>query len=142
VSAEVPLDEEEFARWRREADRALQGARVQAEAGLHNWACFAAEQASQLAMKGLLHGLGKAPWGHDLKGFGEAVEQGGLELSDDLALRLRRLGRHYIPARYPDVHAAGSAGDQYEEAESSEAIADAEAVLAFVDASWDRVRAA
>lgn len=31
------------------------------------------------------------------------------------------------------MHAAGSAGDQYEEAESSEAISDAEAVLGFVD---------
>jgi HEPN domain-containing protein len=42
-----------------EADRVVSGARLQADAGLHNWACFAAEQAAQLAVKGLLHGLGR-----------------------------------------------------------------------------------
>jgi hypothetical protein len=60
------LDAEEHGRWRAEADRALHGARVQAEAEIYNWACFAAEQAAQLALEGLLHGLGRAPWGHDL----------------------------------------------------------------------------
>jgi HEPN domain-containing protein len=101
VSAEIPLDDEEFARWRRDADRALESARVQSREGVHNWACFAAEQASQLA------------------------------------LRLRRLGRHYIPARYPDTHASGGASEHYEEEESTEAVADAEAVLAFVDSAWE-----
>src|SRR5206468_3938142 len=56
MSAEVPLDEDEFHRWRGEADRALSGARAQGDLGLHNWACFGAEQAAQLALKGLLHG--------------------------------------------------------------------------------------
>lgn len=36
---------------RGEADRALGGARAQAAVGLHNWACFAAEEAVQLALK-------------------------------------------------------------------------------------------
>ncbi|HEX9122434.1 MAG TPA: HEPN domain-containing protein [Actinomycetota bacterium] len=57
------MDTEEFERWRGEADRALEGGRLQAAAGLHNWACFAAEQAAQLAMKALLHGLGRGPSG-------------------------------------------------------------------------------
>jgi HEPN domain-containing protein len=46
-----PVDHDEFDRWRAEADAALRGARLQAEGGLHNWACFAAEQAAQLAVK-------------------------------------------------------------------------------------------
>ncbi|MGH2736718.1 MAG: HEPN domain-containing protein [Actinomycetota bacterium] len=45
---------------------ARRAADVQHAAALHNWACFAAEQAAQLALKGLLHGLGLGPWGHDL----------------------------------------------------------------------------
>ena len=53
----APLDEEEFRRWRDEASRAQAVAHSQAEAGFHNWACFAAEQAAQLVMEALLHSL-------------------------------------------------------------------------------------
>jgi HEPN domain-containing protein len=134
-----PLDDEEYGRWREEADRALAGARIQAEAGLHNWACFGAEQAAQLAMKALLHGVGRAPWGHDLVRLGELAAGSGLDLRVDTGDRLRRLGRHYIPARYPDAHASGPPGRHYGAADAREAIGDAEAVLAFVDRSWGRL---
>ncbi len=130
------LDREEFDRWRREAGRALEGARVQAVAGLHNWACFAAEQAAQLALKALLHGLGCGPWGHDLVRLGEMVQAAGLEMPDEVMATLRRLGRHYIPSRYPDAHAAGSPGIHYGPEDAQEAIADAERVLAYVDQTW------
>src|SRR5919204_4944936 len=108
-------DDAEFERWRAEADRALAGARVQAEAGLHNWSCFAAEQAAQLAMKALLHGLGRGPWGHDLVRLGESAAAAGLEIPANEVDAMRRLGRHYIPARYPDAHASGPASAHYGE---------------------------
>jgi HEPN domain-containing protein len=134
------VDDAEFRRWRAEADRALAGARVQAGAGLHNWACFAAEQAAQLGVKALLHGLGRGPWGHDLVALGSRVEDAGLSLPGDLEDRLRRLGRHYIPARYPDAHPSGPPGVHYGEADAAEAIADAEAILRFVDRAWGSLR--
>jgi HEPN domain-containing protein len=130
------LDREEFGRWRREADRALEGARLQTGAGLHNWACFAAEQAGQLALKALLHGLGRGPWGHDLVRLGEMVQAAGLEVPDEVAASLRRLGRHDVPSRYPDAHAAGPPGAHYGPEDAQEAIADAERVLAYVDRTW------
>lgn len=137
----APVDEEEYRRWRDEARRALTAARVQAEAALHNWACFAAEQAAQLGMKALLHGLGRGPWGHDLIGFGARLREAGIEVPAKVEDALRRLGRHYIPARYPDAHAAGAPGRHYGEADVAEAMADATAILDFVDATWDRLRA-
>jgi HEPN domain-containing protein len=130
------LDRAEFDRWRREADRALEGARVQAGAGLHNWACFAAEQAGQLALKALLHGLGRGPWGHDLVRLGEMAQAAGLEVPEEVAATLRRLGRHYIPSRDPDAHAAGPPSAHYGPEDAQEAIADAERVLAYVDRTW------
>jgi HEPN domain-containing protein len=132
----VPRDEAEFERWRAEADRALAGSRVQAEAGLHNWACFAAEQAAQLATKALLHGLGRGPWGHDLVRLGELAVDSGVALSRGTLDAMRRLGRHDIPARYPDAHPSGSAGAHYGASDSAEAIRDAEAVLAAIDEAW------
>lgn len=131
-----PIDAPEFDRWRAEADRALVSARVQAEAGLHNWACFAAEQAAQLATKALLHGLGRGPWGHDLVRLGELAGAAGIDLQPTVLDAMRRLGRHYIPARYPDAHPSGAAAEHYAESDSAEAIRDAEGVLGAVDDAW------
>ena len=129
-------DDPEFDRWRAEADRALASARVQGDAGLHNWACFAAEQSAQLATKALLHGLGQGPWGHDLVRLGELAGAAGVELPLEVLDAMRRLGRHYIPARHPDAHPSGPAAAHYGEADSAEAIRDAEAVLQAVDEAW------
>jgi HEPN domain-containing protein len=139
MTAEAPLDEEEFRRWREEANRALLGARVQAHAGLHNWSCFASEQAAQLAVKGLLHGLALGPWGHDLVDLGRSAGDAGLELPEDVADALRRLSRHYAPARYPDAHPAGPPGSHYGASDSVSALGDAEHVLSFVDRTWERL---
>lgn len=132
------VDGDEFRRWRAEADAALRSARLQAGAELHNWACFAAEQAAQLAVKGLLHGLGRGPWGHDLVRLGELLAEVG-EIPTAVADSLRRLSRHYIPARYPDAHPSGPPGIHYGPADSAQAVADADATLAHVDALWRSV---
>jgi len=44
------VDAHEFERWREEADSALRGAGLQAQADLHDWACSAAEPATQLGV--------------------------------------------------------------------------------------------
>jgi HEPN domain-containing protein len=140
VSAQVPLDEDEFGRWRGEAERALAGARAQADRGIHNWACFSAEQAAQLAVKGLLHGIGGAPWGHDLAALGNAAAAAGLDLPPEVLDAMRRLGRHYIPARYPDAHAAGQPGQHYGESDAIDAFRDTAIVFDWTDARWDSLR--
>ena len=136
---EVPLDAPEYARWVAEAEGALESAGREAAAGAHNWACFLAEQSGQLAVKGLLHGLGLAPWGHDLDGLGRAIADAGIAVPIATSQAMARLGRHYIPARYPDAHAAGPAGDHYTAADSAAALADADAVLTFVRGVWSEV---
>jgi HEPN domain-containing protein len=132
------FDRDEFARWRAEAGAALRAARLQADADLHNWACFAAEQAAQLAVKGLLHGLGLGPWGHDLVRLGEQLARVD-EVPGAVADAFRRLSRHYIPARYPDAHPSGPPGLHYGASDSTEALADAGLVLRHVDAAWERL---
>lgn len=135
------LDVTEFERWRRAgADAAA--AQVQARAGFHQWACFLAEQSAQLVVKGFLHGVGAGSWGHDLVEFGGAwAEAVGETLDADLVASLQRLSRHYIPARYPDAHPGGSPGAHYGEADSAQAVADAERVASAVERAWARLRA-
>jgi HEPN domain-containing protein len=130
-----PLDADEYARWREEASQALRGAGLQHDAGLHNWACFLAEQSAQLALKGLLHGLGRGPWGHDLVRLGELAGE-LVEVPDEVSTAFRRLSRHFIPARYPDAHPSGPPGPHYGVADSQEALDDTAAVLEFIDATW------
>lgn len=134
------VDEREFRRWRGQADGALEMARVGRH---HNWRCFLAEQAAQMAMKALLHGLGRGPWGHDLvelgKRLAEAVEE---PLDADLADALRRLSKLYIPTRYADALPSGDPADKFTDADAGEAIADAELVIAEVDDVWRQLLAA
>lgn len=134
------LDSNEFERWREAADVARRGAEVQAHAALHNWACFLAEQAAQLAVKALLHGIGAGAWGHDLVQLAEAIPAaGGDAMPTATTAAARRLSRHYIPARYPDAHPSGSPGTHYGSEDSDQALADLNAVLAFVDDLWAKL---
>jgi HEPN domain-containing protein len=141
VSEKPPLDEEEFDRWRAEADRAFRGAELQSDGGLYNWSCFLCEQAAQLALKGLLHGLGLAPWGHDLVTLARTAGDAQLQIGDAVSSALHRLGRHYIPARHPDAHPSGGAGEHYLASDAEDALVDARAVLDFVDRTWASLHA-
>lgn len=132
------VDAEEFERWREEASRALAGAEAQAGLKLYNWGCFSCEQAAQLAVKALLHGLAKGPWGHDLDGLVNEVGLAGFELTEEVRAAASRLGRHYIPSRYPDAHATGSPGQHYRESDWVQAQADTQTILNFIDTVWDR----
>lgn len=94
------VDAGEYARWRADAQGALEAARRLADVGAHNWACFLTEQSAHLAVKALLHAIGFGPWGHDLVEHGKALrEKAGAPEPEDLAAALMRLAKHYIPAR-------------------------------------------
>lgn len=131
-----PVDEPEFRRWRDEGDRALGAARRESSADNYNWACFLAEQGAQLAVKALLHGLGRGPWGHDLEALVAGVSDAGVAVPDEVVAAARELARHYIPARYPDAHPAASPGSRYVAADAHGALRAAEAIVAFVDRVW------
>lgn len=134
-----PLDEAEFERWREDAGRALAASRALAGNGHHNWACFTAEQAAQLALKGLLHGIGRGERGHGLPRLARAIGAQGVSIPDEVTAGLRRLAREYIPARYPDAHPEGGAGEHFGASDSEQALADAEAILDVVDRAWQEL---
>jgi HEPN domain-containing protein len=137
------LDHPEFKRWRDAASDAHRAASVQRTAAMHNWACFLAEQAAQLAVKGLLHGIGSGAWGHDLVALGEKLRQAlGTDPPETVAAALRRLSRHYIPPRYPDAHPGDSPPlAHYGASDADEAIRDTDLVIAYVDQVWERLLA-
>ena len=134
------VDAAEFDRWRASAVETLRAAEVQTGAGIHHWACFLAEQAAELGIKGFLHGVGAGAWGHDLVALGESLRaQVGPETVDAMSGSLRRLSRHYIPARYPDAHPSGPVGSHYGPEDSEQALDDARLVLRGITDLWLRV---
>ncbi len=93
---------EEVLSWVEEAKADLKHGEASIRIGDYNWACFAAQQAAEKALKALiLHVHGEYPRGHDLVKLYSRVKEGAqlsLRLSD-----LSRLSAYYTQARYPNA---------------------------------------
>lgn len=117
--------------WLRQADRDLAHARRALEAGDYEWACFAAQQAAEKAVKGLLQHLGIDAWGHSVAFLLAALPEASRPDASVLD-GAKELDRHYIPSRYPDAHPAGAPADFYTRADARRAIGHAERIMAHV----------
>jgi HEPN domain-containing protein len=135
----VLLDGDEFARWRQACEEELAVARLLAGAEAHNSAVLHAEQAAQLALKGLLRGAGAASkaWGHAVTDLSDRAGQAaGLSLDPELRERLAILGRDYQASRYPDAVASGTPRENYGPADSHRALSTVDDLVNAVDAAW------
>jgi HEPN domain-containing protein len=120
--------------WLRQAERDLEQAEDSRRAGRHEWACFAAHQAAEKAVKALHLRLGQEAWGHviaRLLGDLPAAVQAPAVLVE----QARVLDNFYIPARYPDSHPEGAPFEHYGPLQSDQAVQYAGAIVAFVRAA-------
>lgn len=120
--------------WMEQAKFDLEHARKSIAVGDYDWACFAAQQAAEKAVKALHMGRGNIAWGHSVLDLLEALE-GEYDMEPSLLDAARRLDRYYIAPRYPDAHPAGPPRRYYTEAEAQQAVADAEGVVSWCDAN-------
>jgi len=107
------LDWNEYDRWMKSSDATLKSARADPDL---NWACFKAERAAQLALKALLHLIGKPAWGHGLISLAESTSISGYDM-----VCLQFLSRLYISSRYPDAFPERSAEDYFSEEDKQKA---------------------
>ncbi|MBC7185492.1 MAG: HEPN domain-containing protein [Calditrichaeota bacterium] len=119
--------------WYRQAERDLQQAEDSRGAGRHEWACFAAQQAAEKAVKALHLHLGQEGWGHVVAKLLSALPP---EVSPpkELLDKARVLDSFYIPPRYPNSYPEGAPFEHYGPLQSQEAISYASEILAFVRA--------
>jgi HEPN domain-containing protein len=75
--------------------------------------------------------------GHDLSALGTTAVEAGLDIPAEVVDALNRLGCHYIPARYPEAHAAGQPGQHYGRSDADDAFRDAAIILDWADSRWD-----
>jgi HEPN domain-containing protein len=116
--------------WLAQGERDLLHARHALADGDLEWACFAAHQSAEKALKAVYQFLGGEARGHDLNGLLHGLE-GRVRVPKALASRVSELGKHYIATRYPNAHAEGAPFQHYTRVEANRAIRYAEAVLRF-----------
>jgi len=120
--------------WLGQALRDLEQAEQSMRADRHEWACFAAHQAVEKALKGLNLALGQHVWGHTLTRLWSALptQEWHPGLPPDLVDRLRLLDGFYIPTRYPDSYPEGTPGEHFGRLQSEQAILHASVIITWI----------
>lgn len=117
--------------WFRQALRDLEQARDSNAAGRYEWACFAAQQAAEKAVKALHLANGQEAWGHMLAKLLYELPE-GITVPDGLIDKGRVLDASYIPPRYPDSYPEGAPFEHFGSLQSEEAIRYAGEIITFV----------
>lgn len=116
--------------WWSQARRDLETAAENRENGRHEWACFAAHQAAEKAVKALHLALGQEAWGHVVaRLLADLPTSAPAELVDSAKV----LDNFYVPARYPNGHAEGAPFEHYGPIQSELALSHARHIFNFVD---------
>jgi HEPN domain-containing protein len=117
--------------WFRQAERDLEQAFSSQREGRHEWACFAAHQASEKAVKALHLSRGQEVWGHVVA---RLLVELPVQVPDDLIEKGKVLDNFYVPTRYANGHPEGAPFEHYGPLQSTEAIAYARETIEFVRA--------
>ena len=116
--------------WFAQAERDLDQARASQRDGRHEWACFAAQQAAEMAVKALHLSLGQEAWGHVVARLLSELPSAPHDLDD----KAKVLDNFYVATRYANGHAEGAPFEHYGPIQSKQAIEYAGEILDFVRA--------
>ena len=117
--------------WFNQALRDIEQAEDSRKAGRHEWACFAAQQAAEKAVKALHLYMHQEAWGHVIAKLLKELPE-SVNIPEDLIDKARVLDNFYIPPRYPNSHPEGAPFDHYGPLQSEEAIRYAREIIEFV----------
>ncbi len=116
--------------WLAQANRDLEQAEASRSEGRHEWACFAAHQAAEKAVKALHLQLGQEAWGHVVA---KLLRELPATFPPDLIEKANDLDAGYVSTRYPNGFPEGAPFEHYGELQSRNAIAHAREILEFID---------
>ncbi|MFU8772267.1 MAG: HEPN domain-containing protein [Anaerolineales bacterium] len=117
--------------WFRQAERDLEQAKDSQAAGRHEWACFAAHQAAEKAVKALHLVQKQEAWGHVVARLLRELPE-NLDVPEELIAMAQVLDNFYIPTRNPNGHPSGSPFDHYGVLQSQQAVKYAGEIIKFV----------
>lgn len=116
--------------WWRQAEKDLEHARHALEDADLEWACFAAQQAAEKAVKALYQKLGASARGHSVTMLLSQLPS-GVPVDQALIDKAKELDKHYIPPRYPNAYPSGAPFEYYTHDEARRAIEYAEEIVGF-----------
>jgi HEPN domain-containing protein len=116
--------------WLRQAEKDLQHAKRSVVDRDFEWACFAAQQAAEKAVKALYQSVHIDSIGHSVSRMIQSLPS-ELKPTEELVERAKELDKHYIPSRYPNSHPEGAPLDYYTEPEARRAVEGAEEIVGF-----------
>lgn len=116
--------------WVAQARHDIDHARHAVDDGDYEWACFAAQQGAEKAVKGFVLALGGEGWGHSITRLLTDLAHRH-EIPTALLSASKRLDKHYLPTRYPNGFDVGTPKDYYTVEEARLAIDDAEQIYHF-----------
>ncbi len=105
--------------WFVQAERDLEQAKSSQKEGRHEWACFAAQQSAEKAVKALHLFLKQEAWGHVVA---RLLNELPTTVSEDLLDKAKVLDGLYIPTRYANGHPEGAPFEHYGKIQSRDAI--------------------
>jgi HEPN domain-containing protein len=111
------------------AERDIEPAKSSQKEGRHEWACFAAQQSVEKAVKALHLSLKQEAWGHVVA---RLLTELPLEVPEDIVDKAKVLDGFYIPTRYAIGHPEGAPFEHYGKLQSRDAIDYAGEILEFV----------
>ena len=117
--------------WFNQALRDIEQAEDSRKAGRHEWACFAAQQAAEKAVKALHLYMHQEAWGHVIAKLLKELPE-SVDIPEGLIDKARVLDNFYIPPRYPNSHPEGAPFEHYGPLQSGEAIRYAREIIEFV----------
>ncbi len=117
--------------WWVQAEADLRHARHALEDEDYEWACFAAQQAAEKALKAVFEQRGQQAWGHSVTRLLQALETQGVTIEAALLDAAKMLDKLYIPTRYPNGLVEGAPTEFFTREEATHAIRCAEAILRF-----------
>ena len=117
--------------WLRQADRDFEQAIDSRHAERHEWACFAAQQAAEKAVKALHLHTGQKARGCVISQLFAGLPE-TVDVPEQLVDKGRVLDNFYIPSRYPNGHSAGAPFEHYGPLQSEVAIQHAREIIEFV----------
>ncbi len=117
--------------WLAQAERDLEQAKASQKDGRHEWACFAAHQSAEKAVKALHLYLKQEAWGRVVA---RLLKELPIHVAEDLVEKAKVLDGFYIPTRYVNGHPEGAPFEHYGTIQSNDAIKYAGEILEFVRA--------
>ncbi len=116
--------------WMSQAQRDYEHARDSHTRQDYEWACFAAQQAAEKAVKALHLSLGQEAWGRVVAKLLKELPE-DVPVAAGLIEKAMVLDNFYIPPRYPASHPEGAPFEHYGTLQSREAVSYAGEIIAF-----------